>query len=155
MFSVRGLTAFNITSAMLYVLLAIADAQAHWNMEPRFWPDDSNEMFFFRIHNGAHANRNPAKKELNVCFWIEEVRGAENRAVSGKKCNAVVMKPDEWMTFEFSIKDVTINEAAASKGKLKAGKYRAVAQAREQRGWFMKLILGAAMERVYNYFEVK
>ena len=144
-----------IVLASIFLFIQSEEAIGHWDMEARLWAEGGNEKFLLRIHNGEHANRKPTKKDLKVCFWIEDAGEGNNRLVSEKKCSTVIIKPDEWMTFEFSIRDIPINEAAKSQGKLKAGKYRAVAQAREQRGWFMKLILGAAMERVYNYFEVK
>ena len=54
--------------ALLGVLLQTTSALAHWDMEPRFWADESKEKFYLRIHNGAHANRSAVKKELEVCF---------------------------------------------------------------------------------------
>lgn len=138
------------------MLLNSDDALGHWNMEARFWAEGQNEKFFLRIHNGEHANRRPTKKDLNVCFWIEETsEGNNSRTVSEKKCRAVVLKPDEWMTFEFKMTDAVLNMDATTDGKIKKGKYRAVAYAREQKRWFVKLIFGAAMERLYTYFEVK
>src|SRR3972149_10093730 len=92
---------FSVLPFIVMVIVQTKIAEAHWNMEARLWADDSKEKFFFRIHNGAHANRNPVKKELNVCFWIEDVAGGSNKIISEKKCDTVIMKPDEWIDFVF------------------------------------------------------
>lgn len=142
-------------AALLGVLLHSAPALAHWNMEPRFWADDSKETFYFRIHNGAHANRSAVKKELNVCFWVEELSGGDYKAVSEKKCSTVVLKPDVWMDFAFSLREAAVQEQAKKGANLKKGSYRAVAMAREQKGTLARILFGAALERLYSYFEVK
>lgn len=144
-----------VVFAAIVLVFQADETLGHWNLEPRFWAADGNEKFFLRIHNGAHANRKSTKKDLNVCFWIEKVGEGSNSVISDKKCSAVVMKPDEWLTFEFSLRDAVLIRDEQTNGKLIGGRYRAVAMAREQQGWFMKLIFGAAMERVYVYFEVK
>ncbi len=142
-------------AALLGVLLHSAPALAHWNMEPRFWADDSKETFYLRIHNGAHANRNAVKKELNVCFWVEELSGGTYKAVSEKKCSTVVLKPDVWMDFTFSLREAAVEQQAKKGANLIKGSYRAVAMAREQKGRLAKFLFGAALERLYSYFEVK
>jgi hypothetical protein len=142
-------------AALLGVMLHSAPALAHWNMEPRFWPDDAKETFYLRIHNGAHANRSAVKKELNVCFWVEELSGGAYKAVSEKKCSTVVLNPDVWMDFAFSLREAAVQEQAKNGANLKKGSYRAVAMAREQKGRLAKILFGAALERLYSYFEVK
>jgi len=147
---------FVVLFAIVLVFLNADEALCHWNMEARFWAEADSDKFFLRIHNGEHANRRPTKKDLNVCFWIEEAgEGGSFTVASDKKCSAVVLKPDEWMTFEFRMKDAVLKKDITVDGNMKKGKYRAVAYAREQKGWFMRLIFGAAMERLYSYFEVK
>lgn len=138
-----------------FMLVQPDKATGHWDMEARFWAAEGNEKFFLRIHNGEHANRRPVKKDMNVCFWIEDTGEGSNRLVSEKICSTVMIKPDEWMTFEFGMKDAVFEKDTVVDGKMKKGRYRAVALAREQKGWFMKLLFGAAMERLYSYFEVK
>ena len=141
--------------AFLGVVLYTTSALAHWDMEPRFWADESKGQFYLRIHNGAHANRSPVKKELNVCFWVEELSGSTYTAVSEKKCRAVLLKPDEWLDFAFDLKEAAIQEQAKNGANLKKGSYRAVAMAREQKGTLARILFGAALERLYSYFEVK
>lgn len=141
--------------SFLSVTLQPVYSEAHWDMEPRFWADESKEKFFFRIHNGSHANRNPVKKELSVCFWIEELHSNDYAVISDKKCTMVVIKPDEWMTFDFELKDVDIRAETKNNKKLKRGNYRAAAMAREQKSKLEKLFFGASMERLYSYFEIK
>jgi len=142
-------------AAFLIIVLHATPALAHWSMEPRFWADESKEEFYLRIHNGAHANRSPVKRELSVCFWVEELSGGTHTAISEKKCSTVVLKPDEWLNFVFDLKEAAIHERAKNLGKLKKGSYRAVAMAREQKGRLAKILFGAALERLYSYFEVK
>ncbi|MCL4492644.1 MAG: hypothetical protein M1510_12245 [Nitrospirae bacterium] len=150
----KGILALSL-ALLLGAVFQTAIARAHWDMEPRFWADASKEKFFLRIHNGAHANRNPVRKELNVCFWIERSAGEVQTRVSEKKCIMTVLKPDEWMTFTFGLKDLAIHGDAQNRGTLKKGSYRAVAMAREQRSTLARIFLGAALERLYTYFEVK
>ncbi len=142
-------------AALLGVLFHSAPALAHWNMEPRFWADDSKETFYLRIHNGAHANRSAEMKELKVCFWVEGLSGGTYTAVSEEKCSTVLLKPDEWLDFVFDLKKAVMQEKATDRGRLKKGSYRAVAMAREQKGRLAKILFGAALERLYSYFEVK
>lgn len=142
-------------AALFGVMLHSAPALAHWDMEPRFWPDDAKETFYLRIHNGAHANRSATRKELNVCFWVEELSAGAYQAVSEKKCSMVVLKPDVWMDFSFSLREATALEQAKKGAGLKKGSYRAVAMAREQKGTLARILFGAALERLYSYFEVK
>lgn len=141
--------------AFLGVVLHTAAALAHWDMEPRFWADESKGQFYLRIHNGAHANRSAVKKELNVCFWLEELSEGTYSAVSEKRCSLVVLKPDAWMDFVFNPKEAAIREQAKNGANLKKGSYRAVAMAREQKGTLARILFGAALERLYSYFEVK
>ena len=140
---------------LLGLVLQTTAASAHWVMEPRFWADDSKEKFYLRIHNGAHANRSPVMKKLNVCFWVEGLSGGAYNAVSEKKCSTVIMKPGEWLDFAFDLKEAAILEPAKNGANLKKGSYRAVATAREQKGTLAKILFGAALERLYSYFEVK
>lgn len=140
---------------LLGVVLQTTSAQAHWDMEPRFWADESKGQFYLRIHNGAHANRRAVRKELNVCFWVERLSGNTYSAVSEKKCRTVVLKPDEWLDFTFDLKEAAIQEEAKIGEHLRKGSYRAVAMAREQKGTLTKIFFGAALERLYSYFEVK
>lgn len=142
-------------AALIGVLLHSAPALAHWDMEPRFWADESKEKFYLRIHNGAHANRSPVKKELNVCFWVEGLTRGVYEAVSEKKCSTVLLKPDEWLDFVFDLKEAAMQEKAKKGANLKKGSYRAVAMAREQKGTLARILFGAALERLYSYFEVK
>ncbi|MCL5022694.1 MAG: hypothetical protein M1497_04900 [Nitrospirae bacterium] len=144
-----------ICLAASLVLLLHAAAMAHWDMEPRFWADATGEKFFLRIHNGAYANRSAVRKELNVCFWVEERSGNLYQAVSEKKCSMVTLKPDEWMDFVFDLRTVTMRGEAINGVRLKKGSYRAVAVAREQRGMVARILLGAALERLYSYFQVQ
>jgi hypothetical protein len=141
--------------AFLGVVLHAAAALAHWDMEPRFWADEPKGQFYLRIHNGAHANRSAVKKELNVCFWLEGLSGGTYSAVSEKKCSLVVLKPDEWMDFVFDLRGTAIQESVKNGAVLKKGSYRAVAMAREQKGTLARILFGAALERLYSYFEVK
>ncbi len=141
--------------AFLGVMLNAAAALAHWDMEPRFWADESKGQFYLRIHNGAHANRNAVKKELNVCFWLEGLSGNAYSAVSEKKCTLVVLRPDEWKDFVFNLREASIQGQAKNGANLKKGSYRAVAMAREQKGTLARILFGAALERLYTYFEVK
>ena len=140
---------------LLVLVLQTTAASAHWDMEPRFWADESKGQFYLRIHNGAHANRNAVRKELSVCFWVEGLSGSTYSAVSEKKCRTAVLKPDEWLDFAFALKETVIQEKAKNGAHLKKGSYRAVAMAREQKGTLARILFGAALERLYSYFEVK
>lgn len=82
-------------------------------------------------------------------------RGGTYSAVSEKRCSLVVLKPDEWMDFAFNPKEAAIQEQAKNGANLKKGSYRAVAMAREQKGTLARILFGAALERLYSYFEVK
>jgi hypothetical protein len=125
-------------------------------MEARFWGDNSGEIFYFRIHNGSHANRSPVRKDLNICFWLEEPTAAKTYAsITEKKCSTVVLKPEEWMDFSFNRSDLAIQQQAKDNGKLKKGSYRAVVVAKEQKGMLERILFGAALEKLYSYFEVK
>jgi len=124
-------------------------------MEARFWADHSKEKFYLRIHNGAHANRNPVKRDLKVCFWVEELVGNAYNAVSEKECRSVVVRPNEWLDFVFDLRKIGMQGRVKNGLKLKMGSYRAVVVAREQRSALAKFLFGAALERLYSYFEVK
>lgn len=142
-------------ASVFAVALPIRPADAHWDMEPRFWAEKTQERFFLRIHNGAHANRKASRKEMMVCFWLERAKGASYEKVSEKKCSEAVMEPDAWMNFVFALKEAVLHDEAKRGSKLKPGNYRAVAMAREQKGKVAKIFFGAALERLYTYFTVK
>jgi hypothetical protein len=113
-------------------MFSATPAYGHWDMEARFWGDNSGETFHFRIHNGSHANRSPVRKELNICFWLEEPMAAKTyEAITEKKCSTVILKPEEWMDFSFNLSDLAIQQQAKANGKLKKGSYRAVVVAKE------------------------
>jgi hypothetical protein len=139
-----------------WAVFGASPAQGHWDMEARFWGDNSGETFTFRIHNGSHANRSPVRKELNICFWLEQSTAATTYAsITEKKCSMVVLKPEEWMEVSFNRSDLAIQQQAKANGKLKKGSYRAVVVAKEQKGRLEKILFGAALEKLYSYFEVK
>lgn len=147
-----------ITVLLLLMFVVMFQAKAvvaHWDMEPRFWADDSREKFFLTIHNGYHANRKPVKRDLNVCFWIEKLQDREYKIISQKRCTMTVVRPDEWVSLTFDIKDISIQEDIRNSGRLKRGSYRAVTLAREQKNRLAKILFGAALERLYAYFEIK
>ncbi|MBI5199144.1 MAG: hypothetical protein HZA09_03915 [Nitrospirae bacterium] len=147
-----------ITVLLLLVFVVMFHANAvlaHWDMEPRFLADDSKEKFFLTIHNGYHANRKPVKKNLNVCFWIEKLQDREYKIISEKRCTMTIVRPDEWVSLTFDIKDISIQEGFRNSGRLKRGSYRAVTLAREQKSRLAKILFGAALERLYAYFEIK
>lgn len=144
-----------LTALCIIVALRVIPAGAHWDMEPRFWADDAKEQFFLRIHNGAHANRKATRKEMTVCFWIEGSVDKSYRQVSEKKCSEAVIEPDMWMDFVFKLKEAALYDEAKGVRGLKPGSYRAVAMAREQKGRLAKILFGAALERLYSYFEFK
>ncbi len=64
-------------------------------------------------------------------------------------------KPDVWMDFAFNLRKTAVQEPAKQGANLRKGSYRAVAMAREQRGTLARILFGAALERLYSYFEVK
>lgn len=139
-----------------WIVLSVSPAYGHWDMEARFWGDNSGETFHFRIHNGSHANRSPVRKELNICFWLEEPMAAKTYAsITEKKCSTAVLKPEEWMDFSFHRSDLVIQQQAKANGELKKGSYRAVVVVKEQKGRLEKILFGAALEKMYSYFEVK
>lgn len=143
-------------SLCAWIVLSASPAYGHWDMEARFWGDNSGETFYFRIHNGSHANRSPVRKELNICFWIEEPTAVKTYApITEKKCSTAVLKPEEWMDFSFNRSDLAIQQQAKAGGKLKTGSYRAVVVAKEQKGMLKKILFGAALSKLYSYFEVK
>lgn len=131
----------------LGITLLAKSAEAHWNTEPRFWIDESKEKFFLTMHNKAHANHDPVKEKIEVCFWIEEVGVNIHKRISEKKCMKFVLKPDELKTVTFDLKALSIS--------LKKGHYRAVAIARQLKNKIVKFFMGAAMARLNEDFEVK
>lgn len=130
-------------------------AAGHWDMDARFWQDDVKERFNLRIHNGTHANREPVRRELDICFWVEKEKDRSYMPVSERKCTANVLRPDEWLNLSFNMGEVRFDEGCRPGGKLSSGKYRAVMTAREKKGIIARLIFGAALERLYTYFEVR
>lgn len=140
---------------LLGLVFQTTAASAHWDMDPRFWADESKGQFYLRIHNGSHANRKPVKRELKVCFWVEKLSENAYSAVSEKKCSTVVLKPDEWLNVDFNLEEAPIQEKAKNGTNLKKGSYRAVAMVREQKGTLARILFGAALERLYSYFDVK
>ncbi len=145
------------TCVAVFILIALraVPASAHWDMEPRFWADDAKETFHLTIHNVAHGDRSPGTREMNVCFWIEGLSANSYSAVSDKKCREAVLKPNQWLEFLFQMRETVIQDRAKNGAKLKKGNYRAVVLAREQRGRLAKILFGAALERLYSYFDVK
>jgi type II secretory pathway component PulL len=88
----------------------------------------------------VQANAVSAHWDLDSRFWRE---------------NPEAIKPDEWKTHGFELKDLVVYEEAKQAGKLLTGRYRAVAVAREQRNRWVKIFLGAALLRHYSDFVVK
>src|SRR5512146_1992282 len=114
-------------SLCAWAMFGASPAQGHWDMEARFWGDNSGETFSLRIHNGSHANRSPVRRELNICFWLEQSTDATTyESITEKKCSTVVLKPEEWMEASINRGDLTMQQQAKAKGKLKKGSYRAV-----------------------------
>lgn len=147
---------FLLLTVISLVLFQIAEAEAHWNMEPRLWSDDSREKFNFTIHNGSHANVTPTTKDLEVCYWVEKRNlDTEFEQVSEKECSFIQILPDDWFRMSFKLNDVVFYEGVKNTDTLKKGSYRAVVVAREQKGLLKRIILGAAFERLYSYFEIK
>ncbi len=131
----------------LCITLLATAVEAHWNMEPKFWVDESKEKFFVLMHNKAHANHDPVKERIEVCFWIEEVRDKVYKRVSEKKCMKFVLEPNELKTVSFDLKELSVS--------LRKGNYRAVAVARQVKSKIVKFFMGAAMARLSENFEVK
>lgn len=146
----------SLTLAFALVCVYSSPASAHWDMDARFWLDkESENRFVFRIHNGSHANRDPVRRTLNICFWIEGVSGSLYEPVSDKKCELVDMKPDTWKKMELKVYDLAINGSVKKEAKLIDGAYKAKVSAREQKSGLTKLIFGASMERLFVEFVVK
>jgi hypothetical protein len=59
------------------------------------------------------------------------------------------------MEVSFNRSGLAIQQQAKANGKLKKGSYRAVVVAKEQKGRLEKILFGAALEKLYSYFEVK
>lgn len=140
-----------LAQAFVVALVCVyaSPASAHWDMDARFWLDKKAEnKFIFRIHNGSHANRDPVRRTLNICFWIEGMSGSVYEPVSDKKCELVDMKSDTWKKLELEVYDLAINGSVKIGGKLKNGVYKVKVSAREQKNRFMRLIFGASLERL-------
>lgn len=139
-----------LASAFVLALVYSSPASAHWDMDARFFMDKKVEnKFIFRIHNGSHANRDPVRRTLNICFWIEGKSGTLFEPVSDKKCELVDMKSDTWRKLELKVyDDLAINGSVKNDGKLKDGSYKVKVAAREQKNGLMKLIFGASLERL-------
>ncbi len=138
------------------VLIQAIPVSAHWDLDSRFWRENpEDQKFLLRIHNGTHANQTPVERLLSICFWVERVDGENYTPVSEKMCFAEAIKPDEWKTYGFELKELVVYEEAKQAGKLLTGRYRAVAVAREQKSRWIKIFLGAALLRHYSDFVVK
>jgi type II secretory pathway component PulL len=145
-----------VLTVFISVLVQANAVSAHWDLDSRFWRENpEDEKFLLRIHNGTHANQRPVERLLRICFWVERVDGENYTPVSEKMCFAGAIKPDEWKTHGFELKDLVVYEEAKQAGKLLTGRYRAVAVAREQRNRWVKIFLGAALLRHYSDFVVK
>jgi len=142
-----GHTIAVLIALCLSVAFQVKSAEAHWNMEPRFWADESKKKFFLSLHNKADANRDPVKEKMEVCFWIEEVRDNIPKRISEKRCIKFVMKPNEFKTLDFELKETYFS--------FKRGNYRAVAMARQRKSRFVKFFMGAALAKLYADFDVK
>jgi hypothetical protein len=125
-------------------------------MDARFFLDKKAEnKFIFRIHNGSHANRDPERRTLDICFWVEGMSGTVYEPVSDKKCELIDMKADSWRKLELEVYDLALNASVIENSKLTNGVYNVKVSAREQKGGLMKLIFGASLERLSVEIVVK
>ena len=141
---------------ILLALVAVpAAAWAHWTIVSELTAPAPGRTFDLRLHYEILAGQANPDEALRICFWLE--RHQENRYVpiSGRSCQPVIMRPNDWRTLTYSVDALPWVGNGPLKSRLPTGQYRAIALIESDVNPIVKFFLGAAQDRKILPFQIE
>jgi hypothetical protein len=144
-----------IAGAFLALLAAAGVALGHWTIVSQLTAPEPGRTFGLRLHYELLAGQANPDEALRICFWLERHQGNRYAPITGRTCQAVTLKPNDWRTLTYSVDSLQWLGDRRTDRRLPPGQYRAIALIESDVNPIVRFFLGAAQDQKVLPFQIE
>lgn len=144
-----------MVGTFLALIAAPGVAVGHWTIVSQLTATEPGRTFDLRLHYELLAGQANPDEALKICFWLERHQGNRYAPITGRSCQAVTLKPNDWRTLTYSVDSLAWVGDHRTKGRLPPGQYRAIALIESDVNPIVRFFLGAAQDRKVLPFQIE